>query len=160
MFLESEKVNPQIDVADYSGPIEIANIPGKGRGIVASRDIKEGTLLVVSKAFSTSLCQDYPSLLVELKKFKKGTASADQILQVTQIMKNLQNNPNFGKEVYDLYADDLERDIDLPFGVIDAARVQQISACNTFATADLGENSEMIDKIRLFIVPSYFNHSC
>uniref|UniRef100_A0AC35FV44 Uncharacterized protein n=1 Tax=Panagrolaimus sp. PS1159 TaxID=55785 RepID=A0AC35FV44_9BILA len=30
MYLESKKVNPNVDVSDYKGPIEIANIPGKG----------------------------------------------------------------------------------------------------------------------------------
>uniref|UniRef100_A0A914Z667 SET domain-containing protein n=1 Tax=Panagrolaimus superbus TaxID=310955 RepID=A0A914Z667_9BILA len=160
ILLESEKHEPQFEVADYVGPIEIANIPGKGRGIIASEDIKEGTLLVVSKAFSTSLCQDFLSLLGTIQSFKKQGATADQLLQVTQIMKNLQLNPQLGKEIYDLYAGDLEQNVDIPFGVIDAARVQQISACNTFGTTDVGENSESIDKIRLFVLPSYFNHSC
>lgn len=41
------------DIADYVGPVKIANIPGKGKGLIATSDIEPGTLLTVSKAFST-----------------------------------------------------------------------------------------------------------
>uniref|UniRef100_A0AC35GW38 Uncharacterized protein n=1 Tax=Panagrolaimus sp. PS1159 TaxID=55785 RepID=A0AC35GW38_9BILA len=51
MFFESKKDKAELDVADFMGPIEIAKIDGKGRGIIASKDIKSGTLLAVSKAF-------------------------------------------------------------------------------------------------------------
>src|SRR5687767_8378618 len=43
------------DIADYFGPIEVVSIHGKGKGIVAAKDLPKGTLLMVSKAFSLSL---------------------------------------------------------------------------------------------------------
>uniref|UniRef100_A0AC34F2X2 SET domain-containing protein n=1 Tax=Panagrolaimus sp. ES5 TaxID=591445 RepID=A0AC34F2X2_9BILA len=81
-------------------------------------------------------------------------------------MKNLQNNPERAKEIYDLYAGDMEQNIEIPFGVIDAARIHQISANNQFAPEPLGERpasfsvKNCLDISHLFILPSYFNHSC
>jgi hypothetical protein len=37
---------------DYIGPVELCDIPGKGKGLVASQDIEKGSLLLASKAFS------------------------------------------------------------------------------------------------------------
>jgi len=42
-----------IDVADYvCDKVEIVDIDGKGKGIVAKYDIKKGTIVVISKAFT------------------------------------------------------------------------------------------------------------
>uniref|UniRef100_A0AC34GL55 Uncharacterized protein n=1 Tax=Panagrolaimus sp. ES5 TaxID=591445 RepID=A0AC34GL55_9BILA len=97
-------------------------------------------------------------------------SNAASMLQITNAMKNLQNNPQRAKEVYDLFAgDDFDQNDEIPFGVIVAARIQGISACNRFASDDLApdEKSELIsrgflsgDNCHLFILPSYFNHSC
>jgi hypothetical protein len=40
------KVDSRLDAADYIGPIEVRNLGSCGRGIVASRDICPGELLV------------------------------------------------------------------------------------------------------------------
>jgi hypothetical protein len=44
----------QVDAADYVGPVEIVDIPGKGKGVVVTRDIKPGTLLMASKPLAWS----------------------------------------------------------------------------------------------------------
>ncbi|HEV7736788.1 MAG TPA: hypothetical protein VGO47_05365, partial [Chlamydiales bacterium] len=48
MFKSSEVVGSILDVADYLGPIEVRNLGscGHGRGMVASRDVSPGELLV------------------------------------------------------------------------------------------------------------------
>src|SRR4051794_2071600 len=59
MYLDNKNGVRELDVADYTGPIEIADIPGKGKsqfytcnisflgkGIVVKEDIKKGTLLL------------------------------------------------------------------------------------------------------------------
>uniref|UniRef100_A0A914P1I9 SET domain-containing protein n=1 Tax=Panagrolaimus davidi TaxID=227884 RepID=A0A914P1I9_9BILA len=170
MFLESKKKKAELDVSDYKGPIEIANIPGKGRGIIASEDISMGTLLVVSKAFASGYNQDFPGNLISINLIRKDSGMAARMLQVTRAMLNLQNNPQKAQEVYNLYSgDDLNQNQEIPFGVIDAARIQQISAYNAFSSDNLSSdnktelmNSGKVpnDNAHLFILPSYFNHSC
>uniref|UniRef100_A0AC34FTA6 SET domain-containing protein n=1 Tax=Panagrolaimus sp. ES5 TaxID=591445 RepID=A0AC34FTA6_9BILA len=150
IYIESKKEKPKIDVADFAGPIEIVNIPGKGRGVIASKDIKAGTLLVVSKAFSSGYSQDFPENLHSVSQ-KDGS----QMLQVIKTMENLKNNPQRAKEVYDLYAGDMGVE-EIPEGVIDAARIHRISEINRFA----GDASANNFGCALFILPSYFNHAC
>lgn len=41
----------QTDVAEYLGPIKVAHVPGKGRGLVATEDVEAGELLFVNRAF-------------------------------------------------------------------------------------------------------------
>ncbi|RUP52105.1 hypothetical protein BC936DRAFT_141244 [Jimgerdemannia flammicorona] len=43
---------PYLDHSDYVGPVRVTEIPGKGRGIVATKEIGEGTLILCSKAFA------------------------------------------------------------------------------------------------------------
>jgi hypothetical protein len=40
----------RLDVADYVGPVKEALVKGKGRGLVAARDISPGELLMAIKA--------------------------------------------------------------------------------------------------------------
>lgn len=54
-FLYNESHNNNVrffDLSEFAGPTKVADIPGKGKGIVATRDIEPGTLLMVAKAFS------------------------------------------------------------------------------------------------------------
>uniref|UniRef100_A0A914QK97 SET domain-containing protein n=1 Tax=Panagrolaimus davidi TaxID=227884 RepID=A0A914QK97_9BILA len=125
MFIDSKKEKPDLDVGNYKGSIQIADIPGKGRGIIATKDIKEGTLLVVSKPFASGYKQDFPKNLMSVMP---GNPTFPQhILQFINAMQNLQNNPEQAKEVYKLYAgDNIAEYEEIPFGVIDAKRIQQI----------------------------------
>uniref|UniRef100_A0AC34FZV2 SET domain-containing protein n=1 Tax=Panagrolaimus sp. ES5 TaxID=591445 RepID=A0AC34FZV2_9BILA len=151
MFLKSKSDKIEMDVADFTGPIEIANIPGKGRGIIASEDIKAGTLLIVSKAFASGYSQDF------LGPMNSATAkNVAQTLLINKAMKNLQKNPHRAKEVYDLYAgdDDMEKE-EIPEGIIDAVRIIQIVEFNAF-----GFDGEANIEANLYILPSFFNHAC
>uniref|UniRef100_A0AC34FAR2 SET domain-containing protein n=1 Tax=Panagrolaimus sp. ES5 TaxID=591445 RepID=A0AC34FAR2_9BILA len=167
MLLESKNKKAHLDVADFIGPIEVTNIPGKGRGIIASKDIKAGTLLAVSKAFASGYDEDFDGILMTINLIRREGGTAAQMLQVIDAMKKLQNNPKFGEEVYQLFAGDtVTTNGEIPFGVIDAARIQQISALNRFASDDspsvgkFGNKQDLKDNSHLYILPSYFNHSC
>ena len=55
IFLESKESNSATDLADYVGPVEVTNIPSRGcRGMVATKDIKVGELLVGPRSFGGS----------------------------------------------------------------------------------------------------------
>lgn len=48
MFREGQALVPQLDVAPYTGPIQVELVAGRGggRGVIASRDVQTGELLV------------------------------------------------------------------------------------------------------------------
>lgn len=56
VFERREQGERHLDVGNFFGPIHVAELPerGGGRGVVASRDIAVGELLVVEKAFATA----------------------------------------------------------------------------------------------------------
>uniref|UniRef100_A0AC35EVQ2 SET domain-containing protein n=1 Tax=Panagrolaimus sp. PS1159 TaxID=55785 RepID=A0AC35EVQ2_9BILA len=58
--------------------------------------------------------------------------------------------------------DNIAKYEEIPFGVIDAQRVQQISANNPFVSDDIcpDDNIAKNQNSHLYILPSYFNHSC
>uniref|UniRef100_A0A914QCX0 SET domain-containing protein n=1 Tax=Panagrolaimus davidi TaxID=227884 RepID=A0A914QCX0_9BILA len=157
MLLESQKEKAEFDIADYMGPIEIAEIPGKGRGIIASKDISKGTLIGVSKAFSSGYSQDCDSKLFSMIKNSMASAHMQNKLKT---MQNLQNNPKRSKEIYDLYSGDetAAKKEEIPFGVIEASLIQKICALNQYGSG--GDDDEADVNCHLFILSSYFNHSC
>jgi hypothetical protein len=52
--------NPRHDVADYIGPVKEVDIPGMGKGLVATRDIAVGELIVANKAVGLVYTADAP----------------------------------------------------------------------------------------------------
>jgi hypothetical protein len=114
IFIESKRENPQFDIADYSKPIEMANIPGKGRGIISSKDIQKGTLLTVSKSFSSGYSNDFDADLFNAS-FNSGAIAHMQ--HELNTMQNLQKNPQTSKEFYDLCCgDDAKQNEEIPSG--------------------------------------------
>lgn len=52
--------NPRHDVADYIGPVKEVGISGMGKGLVSTRDIAVGELVVANKAFGLVYKADTP----------------------------------------------------------------------------------------------------
>ncbi|KAI1727070.1 SET domain-containing protein [Ditylenchus destructor] len=131
-----------MDLADYIGPIQIADMPLKGgKGMVAIYDIPKGTLLMGSKALSMSNEQDLVAETVEV----------------------LKRNPHRLEDVYSLYAGDSPRDVDIPKDRINVDRISKICLYNSFIVANrLGSSPAMTSasQFGLWILPSFFNHSC
>ncbi|KAH7716361.1 TPR domain protein [Aphelenchoides avenae] len=132
-----------VDVADYVGPIEVVDIPGKGKGTVATQDVKKGTLLLVSKAFATA------------------TSSMGL---VTAIEERLARQPERIGEVAGLYygrernaAKTQKSDWE---SVPDKTRLDQICWYNTFSAGPINRARKNQTQGGLWILPSYFNHSC
>ena len=101
-----EKRQRRLDVADYKGPIEVADVPGKGKGLVATRDITPGTLLLVEKAFVISYPDEHQikddAILIETTTtniFDKG-----QLLTVQKAINKLSVTPTKTTQFYALYA--------------------------------------------------------
>jgi TPR repeat protein len=143
-----------LDVADYVGPIRIADTPGKGKGLIATRDIRRGTLILAEKAFAIG--------------YEEGGCS-HHMNYFSNIIRALQRNPERTSEFYSLYGGpDIDRNELIPDGIIDIHRIHMICNMNSFGWSDnelfvpLGSDyCELIPRASgMAIMASFANHSC
>jgi hypothetical protein len=52
LYKETKLRPPRLDHATYKGPVEVRELPGRGRGLYVTRSVKAGELLLCEKAFS------------------------------------------------------------------------------------------------------------
>ncbi|EST07812.1 SET domain protein [Kalmanozyma brasiliensis GHG001] len=86
-FDSQSYATPRFDVQDWFGPVEIANIPGAGRGLVLTRDVDEGELLLCCKAAASSYAADSGCRGVHLLRYtvESGvTSTTTQVLAATR----------------------------------------------------------------------------
>ncbi|OCH96012.1 hypothetical protein OBBRIDRAFT_719569 [Obba rivulosa] len=190
LFQESQK-DPHIEAAEYRGPIKVQQFlnRGGGRGIIATRDVCAGELLVrtplVSKPFIAVYPQDLPPnrqiLTLDMIASKQETMSTGAA--VSAAIQKIYGNPDLHDAVYHLYAgpsypppppsyrlesspatvpvDPLAPAVD-----VDVARLEAIYSHNAFRPEPLApvgtERSEqaMKEPSGLYLLPSLFNHSC
>ncbi|OQV16497.1 hypothetical protein BV898_09336 [Hypsibius exemplaris] len=153
--MRKQKPKDSLDVADFQGPIKVAEIPGKGRGYIALEDIPPGKQILVCKAISVSF---------------DSFGAAGQLEAVKALAEKVAKNPKvFGRAVFDLTSGDPEIDSrhfdvdqpgevdDVPMGAnpSDMERLSQIQATNAFG---LTPGSKIGSG--LFVAGSYLNHSC
>uniref|UniRef100_A0A915D4V8 Uncharacterized protein n=1 Tax=Ditylenchus dipsaci TaxID=166011 RepID=A0A915D4V8_9BILA len=119
-FLASEAIDKKVffmDVADYTGPVVIDDIKGKGKGILATKDIEKGTLLMVSKAFSIYCGSEHPDIQLDaFNLISNMPASKTQALNIIKTMQTLLQNPDKAEDFYSLHSGDLSRDVRIPAG--------------------------------------------
>ncbi|KAH7697506.1 hypothetical protein AAVH_35411 [Aphelenchoides avenae] len=81
LYESKEKGEIDIDVADFMGPVEVVDVHGKGKGIVATQDVKKGTLLManspeaVAQAVADKL-QLRPEMAAEINALYDGNEHA------------------------------------------------------------------------------------
>uniref|UniRef100_A0A915CL16 SET domain-containing protein n=1 Tax=Ditylenchus dipsaci TaxID=166011 RepID=A0A915CL16_9BILA len=159
----------RLDVADYTGPVCIIDVQGKGKGLVASRDLPKGTLLLVSKAFSIAYKDELPNTaFFGLNLLTRQVDSASQALNVIRTIQTLKCNPEMAGDLYALFAGNLPRDQKIPADkVIDAARIENICTFNSFSNQNEYDSASGSEEIEghstpngLWILPSFINHSC
>jgi len=118
----------------YCIPVMVAEIPGKGRGLVASRDFKKGELIFKETAAITIHA---PSEMVPLNELK------EQISKLSEEQKT-----RFHKLT--------------PQGIFN--RTQLASALKQDCLQELdifvSNSSELHDTLSLFLTPPLLNHSC
>jgi hypothetical protein len=142
-----------LDVADYFGPIEIADITGKGRGMIAAADIQPGTLILAERAFAIGY---------------EGEGRSDHSNFFTTLVRKIQTNPQRTAEFYRLYAGpDFDRDAEMPAGIIDVNHMNTIIGMNSFSWGGnellslLDGYSQKIERgAGIGLMASYANHSC
>ncbi|GBC08897.1 hypothetical protein RclHR1_08470008 [Rhizophagus clarus] len=165
------ETGPRLDHADFLiDDIEIRPVKKKGRGWVSKRDIPEGTLLMVSKAFEVVYGNEAPLSYRSIDFTSKTMITATHSELTTRIAQRLIAEPDLCQEVYKLYAgpetENLRKDL---LYSVDVRRIEKIVKYNYFETRDqwdvikhTKENSRLTKDpgAGLWILPSYFNHSC
>ncbi|WFD36300.1 hypothetical protein MCUN1_003179 [Malassezia cuniculi] len=87
---------PRFDVADYIGPVTVADIPNAGRGLVLTRDVAEGELLLVCRAMVSSYssddgCKGMP--LLRVNPDSGVTSTTTQVLAATKCIHAILDRP-------------------------------------------------------------------
>ena len=96
----------RFDLADYcSDLISIRNLPKKGMSVLAVKDIKRGTLLMVSKAASIVYEKELgghqfiiTNMCTKRMDYQSGAQNFSSLIHV------MQGNPDMAKEIYKLYS--------------------------------------------------------
>ena len=160
----------RLDIADYWNPcIEIAQIEGKGRGIVAKNDIQPGTLVMVSKAFQKSFHIDVKDMMLFELSFKTKRANrGTQMDCFAKVMGNVQKNKSQLQKIYSLYSGPFSEDrkpqrlfadVDEQEMIVDAQVIHHILSFNSFGSG-VEKHDKEGDSTGIWIEPSFFNHSC
>jgi hypothetical protein len=149
------------DVADFMGNVVIADIPGKGRGLLTTTDIPAGTLLLASKAFALGVTiVNVPTLLLAFDLRRKLITPEAEYRLIGEVIRTLHNAPQRTSELYQLDAGELPR-IDLADGIIDPGRIEAIVSANCFGISmPFDSRPENMSSAGLWILPSFINHSC
>ncbi|PVG03767.1 hypothetical protein CPB86DRAFT_778867 [Serendipita vermifera] len=191
MFKQVVDKKPVLDIADFIGPVEIVDMPhrGGGRGVIATRDITPGELLVVSKPFVSAppFEPGQREAVTPLNFLTNLVDSNSQYGVLQKAVRKVAMNPHLAPQLYNLYGGEgfppvpkvsaassskhivlLESPINFSVDV-DAARIQAICSFNAFSTPAISplatfEPSEDVGKenqdTEIHTIPSYFNHSC
>ncbi|KAH7357056.1 hypothetical protein BKA65DRAFT_392716 [Rhexocercosporidium sp. MPI-PUGE-AT-0058] len=174
---------PIIDCATHIGPVEVRNILGKGRGLVTTRRVDAGELLMCEKAFSYCHAEQLKDpksaataeigILVNLRT--KRLTIGTHVSQLPGIYQNLASNPSVALEFMSLYSGSYERaDTQSVNGVpvIDSFLIERIVSLNAFGSpvnskdveftsASLSKNhSKIFDASGVWIKAACINHSC
>ncbi|KAF2072513.1 hypothetical protein CYY_006180 [Polysphondylium violaceum] len=163
---DQEKINNEQDCSEYIGPLEIKRIPGKGRGLVVTKDIPAGTLLIASKG--VGILDEKVDNIDFLKTYvgdgKVLTLASLDI--VSKVKNNIRTNPHLCHQLSKLYAgkefpnkgktsiDDFKSTIETVFSNKPAPSVEQIKRIvqlNSF---------KLKTKCGVWLLPSLINHSC
>ncbi|PVH83807.1 SET domain-containing protein [Cadophora sp. DSE1049] len=177
MYKSAKLRPPLVDCATYIGPVEVRDIPGKGRGLVTTQNVKAGDLLMCEKAFSHAHAEkssnlDIPTadigILVNLgtNRLTMGT----HVSQLTEIYQKLTNNPSTAPQFLDLYRGSYERAIEPAIDgspVVDSFLIERIVSLNVFGSSLISKDAPQIssqDSVfgasGVWIKASYINHTC
>lgn len=88
-FDSQSYTTPRFDVQDWFGPVAIENIPGAGRGLVLTRDVEEGELLLCCKAAASSYAAEGGCRGIYLLRYTVETGVTSTTTQVLAATKSI-----------------------------------------------------------------------
>lgn len=167
-----------LDIADYVGSmITHINIEGKGRGLVATRDIEPGELLLVSKPLASSKgTPDATKFLVGINMFTKTMDPYPQTNLVPLLIEKMIDDPAVIPLVFDLHPGASFYLNGFDYGAtravdeegFDISRLEGITTFNSFHPEALVESETLEEEKEnqvhspsaIYHYPSFMNHSC
>jgi phosphotransferase system IIB component len=146
LFKQSQvKPNSRLDVAGFAGPVRVSSFPDMGRGLVTTRDVKAGELLLVNKAIQAVYTEDLPheilfSLNLLTNAGDKGCTTRLRIAlaykmywtpELQKAVNGLFSGDNSGQgEAYPL--DGTSVDTDSTISYVDPEIIDKVTTYNTF----------------------------
>ncbi|GAB6028005.1 hypothetical protein CHUAL_002232 [Chamberlinius hualienensis] len=159
----------EIDCADYTGPVKVVEIVGKGRGVVLTEDVSAGTILIISKALAAVL-DSQKTMGLQLDPNKTVDFNRNRSEIVSKIAQLMHKNPKtIAPIVYDLSDGKTPLETEVKFfcdpetksePICDVERIKNICTCNNFAIDYEKDGKFQSSGAGLFLFPSYLNHSC
>ena len=164
--LEVAKKSPPgayLNYVEYKGPIRVAAIEGKGRGIVATRNIPFGQLIIASRAFEIAThSTKSDDFILDCNVYSKVYKTPSYNRLVTLIAQRLMTLPDLRKEFYQLSAGKELGHIEPKKGdmglLVDMQRIDGICKINAFGTNARDPSGN--DYSGIWILPSFINHTC
>ncbi|GAA5893992.1 hypothetical protein JCM6882_007953 [Rhodosporidiobolus microsporus] len=176
---KEKKLDRTNNVGDYVGPIKVVKLEarGGGRGIVATRDIKAGELLIVEKAFAVGEGPKDPNktILMAFDLKTRNAATFEQVNLVDDVVQRMLDDPSTAPLLYSLYGGSEfpasgeatlnplgRRPIETGKEVfVDTARIEAILVANRFGLTAIDTAKDALSTPSgLFLNTSLFNHSC
>ncbi|KDQ15110.1 hypothetical protein BOTBODRAFT_302161 [Botryobasidium botryosum FD-172 SS1] len=187
MFRDAQIPKRRLDIAEYLGPIKVQPIlqRGGGRGVVATRAIKAGELLLVAKPFAAS----FPDELAKgnfvfamnfITSIRESPCTSEAL---SQVFEKIVVDPALAPLIFGLYAGPNYPDppSEYPPSIstgtrlhnpriheldLDTQRIENIYTYNAFNPSALEDDASMARKdtdtppSALYLLPSLFNHAC
>ncbi|KDQ17930.1 hypothetical protein BOTBODRAFT_143664, partial [Botryobasidium botryosum FD-172 SS1] len=184
MFDDALKDSGGLDVAEYVGPMKVVSMPhcGGGRGVVTTRAVKAGELILVAKPVVSSFpaevrSQHYAHGLNHITREPESPCASDAM---SQLVTKIAGHPEIAPLVYGLYAGpmypnppseypptppaDIINRHPLVFPVdIDTEKLQNIYTYNAFVPRPIHIYTDVDPSnppSALYLLPSLFNHAC
>ncbi|KAF5025068.1 hypothetical protein F66182_2837 [Fusarium sp. NRRL 66182] len=182
MYKQSQATPPLMDCATFSVPVEIRDSPGRGRGLLTTKPVRAGDLLLCEKAFSYYFIDEKQpdarrNVLMNLSTKKSTMGGAAHLLP--QIAQKLYHDPQLMPLFQDLYHDDYKVPAVVECDgapVVDSFLVEKIISLNAFGPprTSLGFLKDQISTIKdsavrdeamfspsgIWLIASRINHSC
>jgi len=157
--------HPGADVANFTGPTEVKNSPGRGRGLFATRDIPVGQVVTGEKAFCVLWGHQREALTALTYDIRDDRIRVTPVGLAKSIVQKLLSNPSQMEMVLGLYGDykggstTIPDTVDGP--VVDVFEVLDIISRNAFGLGHQygGETTDNAST-GLWIRSAYINHSC
>ena len=90
----------RLDAADFvSSDIRITEVSGKGKGLVANKAIKRGTLLIACKAESIFYDSEIKDVLFSMNLYTRQLELTSCIQNISNLLLKVQHDPYLSKKV-------------------------------------------------------------
>jgi tetratricopeptide (TPR) repeat protein len=161
---------PRVDATSFTRNAKIGKSPGRGRGLVATRDMDSGEIILCEKAFCVVWGHEDEALTAMTHDGRDGRIRVFPAGLCKAIVQKLRDNPSQVDKVMDLYSDyrGIGKQLIMRDSgpVIDTFQVHDIVARNAFGPGPVysghyyGGEDVSNASAGLWILASYANHSC